>query len=69
MKQNIINSLKGRQINSEADASKNEKKFRLMSQTTPNLLRTLTYSINKSVSDLRVVPHVADGPRFLASVV
>ena len=48
MKQNIINSLKGRQINSEADASKNEKKLGLMFETTPNLLRTLTYLINKS---------------------
>ena len=48
MKQNIINSLKGRQINSEADASKDEKKLGLMCETTPNLLRTLTYLINKS---------------------
>ena len=48
MKQNIINSLKGRHINSEADASKNEKKFGLTYETTPNLLRALTYLINKS---------------------
>ena len=48
MKQNIINSLKGRHINSEADASKNEKKFGLTYKTTPNLLRALTYLINKS---------------------